>query len=122
MNQPRTAKDALIAEMLGDIDRMLTRIEQYPEVIRAAHQQLGASAQALERAGADYRHVVATYTEAAKQSLQDFALSKAADLQHASPPMRHREPPASQMRAIYFASALSAITTAVLVLAVVKFT
>lgn len=121
MTQPRTAKDALIAEMLGDIDRMLTRIEQYPEVIKAAHLQLGASAQALERAGADYRLVVATYTEAAKQSLQDFALSKAADLRHATPRPQHQELPASLMRAVYLSAGLSAITTAALVLAVVKF-
>lgn len=122
MSHPRTAKDALIAEMLGDIDGMLSRIEQYPELIRAAHLQLGASAQALERAGSEYRQVVATYTEAAKLSLQDFALSKAADIRALQPKPCASDTPAFLMQAVFLSAGLSAAITAVLVLAVVKFT
>ena len=40
MAAPKTTKEALIAEMLGDIDAMMQRIEQYPAILKAVETGL----------------------------------------------------------------------------------
>ena len=62
---PRTTKEALFAEMLGDLDSMLTRIEN-------CEARLSARANALESSGEKYGQAVAAFTEQAKGELGDF--------------------------------------------------
>ncbi|MFN9475112.1 hypothetical protein [Acidovorax sp.] len=115
-----TVKNALIAEMLGDIDSIMKRIEQYPELLRSTHMQMGASVQALERAGAEYRTAASVYTDAAKSSLQAFANQKAEEIraiQCAPQTQQDERSTLSVRQAIFASAALSSFITAVAVLA-----
>ena len=69
---PRTTKEALFAEMLGDLDSMLTRIEKLPALIENCEARLSARANALESSGEKYGQAVAAFTEQAKGELGDF--------------------------------------------------
>lgn len=51
---PRTTKEALFAEMLGDLDSMLTRIEKLLALIENCEARLSAKAAALEASGEKY--------------------------------------------------------------------
>lgn len=115
-----TVKNALIAEMLGDIDSIMKRIEQYPELLRATHVQMGASVQALERAGTEYRVAASVYTDAAKSSLQAFANQKAEEILAIQSTTRARQDMTSTLsirQAILASAALSSFITALAVLA-----
>lgn len=80
MAAPKTTKEALIAEMLGDIDAMMQRIEQYPAILKAVESGLLESARTMETAGANIRKAAREYTEQAKESLQNFTAEKAAEI------------------------------------------
>ena len=80
MAAPKTTKEALIAEMLGDIDAMMQRIEQYPAILKAVETGLLESARTMETAGANIRKAAREYTEQAKESLQNFTSEKAAEI------------------------------------------
>jgi len=80
MNQPKTHKEALIAEMLGDIDGLLKRVEQYPAVVQALQVQILEAAQRLDNSGIAYRKAVQDFTIEAKDSLNVFAKAKVADI------------------------------------------
>ncbi|WP_431153263.1 hypothetical protein [Acidovorax facilis] len=115
-----TVKNALIAEMLGDIDSIMRRIEQYPELLRATHVQMGASVQALERAGAEYRVAASVYTDAAKSSLQTFANQKAEEILAIQSTTQAGQDVTSTLsikQAILASAALSSFLTALAVLA-----
>lgn len=75
---PRTTKEALFAEMLGDLDNLLTRVENLPQLIENCEARLSASAATLESAGEKYGQAVAAFTEKAKEELGDF-MEKQAD-------------------------------------------
>ena len=80
MAAPKTTKEALIAEMLGDIDAIMQRIEQYPTILKAVESGLLESARTMETAGANIRKAAREYTEQAKESLQNFTAEKAAEI------------------------------------------
>ena len=80
MAAPKTTKEALIAEMLGDIDAMMQRIEQYPAILKAVETGLLESARTMETAGANIRKAAREYTEQAKESLQNFTAEIAAEI------------------------------------------
>ena len=80
MAAPKTTKEAVIAEMLGDIDAMMQRIEQYPAILKAVETGLLESARTMETAGANIRKAAREYTEQAKESLQNFTAEKAAEI------------------------------------------
>ena len=69
---PRTTREALLAEMLGDLDNMLTRIENLPQLLESCETRLSAKADALDASGEKYGQAVAAYTEQAKEELADF--------------------------------------------------
>ena len=50
MNEARTSREALIAVMLGDIDKILERAEALPEKVAQAEATLKTSTAALETA------------------------------------------------------------------------
>lgn len=69
---PRTTREALLAEMLGDLDGMLTRIEKLPQLVENCEARLSAKADALQVSGDKYGQAVVAYTEQAKEELTDF--------------------------------------------------
>ena len=49
MNRPSTAKEALIAEALGDMASLINRLEKLAPVMSTVHQELAQSSHALVR-------------------------------------------------------------------------
>lgn len=72
MNGPRTAREALIAEVLGDLDGLLTRVEALPAMVAGAEGRLSGTVAALDEAGDKYRLAVTAFTEQAKVDLSEY--------------------------------------------------
>jgi|APEBP8051072974_1049382.scaffolds.fasta_scaffold00683_9 hypothetical protein len=67
----RTAREALIAEMLGDIDGLMARIESMPAIVAGAEEKIAGTVAALNEAGDKYRLAVTAFTEQAKAELSE---------------------------------------------------
>lgn len=80
MNAPRTMKEAYIAELLGDLDGLVGRVEALPGVVSAAEQRLAVTMQALTDGSDKYRMAVTAFNEQAKADLSDFLDKKAAQV------------------------------------------
>ena len=72
MNSPRTAREALIAEMLGDLDLLLDRVEALPALVASAEERLTSTVTALDNAGDKYRMAITAFTEQAKTELSEY--------------------------------------------------
>lgn len=72
MNAPRTTREALIAEMLGDLDKLLDRVEALPAAVAAAEQSITGTVTALNEAGDKYRMAVTAFNEQAKADLSEY--------------------------------------------------
>lgn len=72
MSGPRTTREALIAELLGDVDGLLARVEALPAVVAGAEEKLSTTAKTLEDAGDKYRLAVTAFTEQAKAELSEY--------------------------------------------------
>lgn len=70
--QPRSVREALVAELLGDIDELLTRSEAIPVALADAEKGLRESVVALDAAGDRYKMVVTAFTEQAKADLAEY--------------------------------------------------
>lgn len=77
MSEPRTTREALIAQMLGELDGLLARAEQLPKAIAEAETRLAMTSRVLSDAGDKYRMAVTAYTEEAKTTLSDFLEQRA---------------------------------------------
>jgi hypothetical protein len=80
MTGPRTTREALVAEILGDVDVLLARVERVTEEIRAAERQVGATAATLNEAGDKYRLAITAFTDQAKTELTQFLQRKAGEV------------------------------------------
>lgn len=80
MNGPRTTREALIAEVLGDLDALLARVEALPAVVAAAEEKLIGTVAALNDAGDKYRMAVTAFNEQAKADLTEYLDLKAAQV------------------------------------------
>lgn len=67
-----TAREALIAEMLGDIDKLLARCE-------ALQDRMQTDAATLDAAGERFRQATIAFTEQAKDRVADYLARKAAE-------------------------------------------
>lgn len=76
----RTSKEALVAQLLGELDALLHRVEALPKQMSNVEQQLARSVTALVDAGVKYRTVVNHFTEDAKTELTEFIERKAGNL------------------------------------------
>ena len=74
---PRTAREALVAEMLGDIDVLLSRSEALPAKMAAVEAQLAASTAILDAAGDRYKMTICAFSEQAKAELTAYLQRKA---------------------------------------------
>jgi hypothetical protein len=72
MNSPRTTREALIAEMLGDLDLLLARVEALPALVATAKERLTSTVTALDNAGDKYRMAITAFTEQAKTELAEY--------------------------------------------------
>lgn len=74
MNAPRpnTTREALIAEVLGELDGLLARVEALPDKVSSAELRLAAMVAALADAGDQYRMAVTAFNEEAKQELTGY--------------------------------------------------
>lgn len=70
-SEPRTTREALIAQMLGELDDVLTRSEQLSTTIAETEVRIARTVQALDYAGEKYRQAVAAFTEDAKARLTE---------------------------------------------------
>ncbi len=70
-NGPHTAKEALIAEMLGDMDTLLARFEALPALIAGTEERITGTVATLEDAGDKYRMAITAFTEQAKVELSE---------------------------------------------------
>lgn len=77
MSGPRTSREALIAEMLGEVDALLSRIEALPALVTASEERVYGAAAALADAGDQYRLAVTAFTEEAKAELTAYLERKA---------------------------------------------
>jgi hypothetical protein len=80
MAEPRTTREALVAEILGELDSLLARVERLPKAITEAENRLLDTARILDNAGNTYRVVVTAFTEEAKLSLTAYLQHKASQL------------------------------------------
>lgn len=71
MGESRTSREALIAQMLGELDDLLSRAEQLPQSISQAEARIGITVQILNDAGEKYRLAVTAFTEEAKIALTE---------------------------------------------------
>jgi hypothetical protein len=72
MNGPRTSREALIAEVLGEVDALLVRVEALPQAVAGAEARIVAAVLALRDAGDKYRVAVTAFTEDAKVELTQY--------------------------------------------------
>lgn len=72
MASPGTVREALIAEILGDLGALLTRIEALPPLMLAAEERLTGTAKLLDDAGGRYRTAVTAFNEQAKLDLTQY--------------------------------------------------
>lgn len=78
MAAPGTAREALIAEILGDLGALLARVEALPALVRAADERLMETARILDSASDKYRMTVTAFNEQAKLDLAEYLNHKAA--------------------------------------------
>jgi len=78
MAERYTTREALIAEVLGELDDLLTRVERLPDTMTEAETRLVRSVHILEDAGDKYRLAITAFTEEAKVSLTEYLQHKAA--------------------------------------------
>jgi len=77
MSGHTTMRDALFAEMLGEVDDLLRRIEHLPGIVDSCEKRLANHAAMLAEAGDRYGQAVSGFTQAAKTELSIFLESQA---------------------------------------------
>lgn len=70
--RPNTTREALIAEVLGELDGLLARVEALPDKVASAELKLTATVAALTDASDQYRLAVTAFNEEAKQELTGY--------------------------------------------------
>ena len=79
MRAPQTSREALVAEMLGDLDGLLSRVEQLLVALNHSEKKTISTIKALDDAGDKYRDAVAAFNQQAKADLSEFMQEKAID-------------------------------------------
>jgi hypothetical protein len=89
MKTPRTALEALYAEILGDLTRIIERVEALPQVLSTASEGLALSSSTLDAASERFRVSAGEFTDKARialsaqldQKAREAALAATAELQ-----------------------------------------
>lgn len=69
--KPSTAREALIAEILGDLDVLLSRAEALPQALKESEIAFLASVAALDAGGDRYRMAITQFNEEAKREIHN---------------------------------------------------
>ena len=77
---PRTSREALIAEMLGDLDKLLDRVEALPPLVTGAEDRLAGVLAELEKGSDQYRLAITAFNEQAKADLGEYYDRKALEV------------------------------------------
>ena len=80
MGEPRTTREALIAQMLGELDQLLTRTETLPKTVADAEAKLASTVTVLNEAGDKYRMAVTAFTQEAREELTEYLERKASEV------------------------------------------
>lgn len=80
MAEPRNTREALIAQLLGDLDTLYARAEQLPQAIAQSEAKLKDTVTAIDAAGDKYRLAVTAFTEQARTELTEYLQRKAGDI------------------------------------------
>jgi acetylornithine deacetylase/succinyl-diaminopimelate desuccinylase-like protein len=80
MAEPRTLREALAAQILGEVDSLVARVEALPGKVSDAEAQLKATTEALTEASDKFRLAVTAFTEQAKGELTEHLERKAAEV------------------------------------------
>ena len=80
MAEPRTTREALVAELLGDLDSLLTRVETLPRTFADAEAKLTGTVSCLNSAGDQFRMAITAFTSEARGELTDFLQRKAGEV------------------------------------------
>ena len=95
MTGPSTAREVLLAELLGDAQRLLDQVAELQRGLASADGSARATAEALHKANADYRaqvddtlarmrvEVAALITKTAERTVSDLAARQTETLQKA---------------------------------------
>lgn len=76
MSPPATIREALIAELLGDLERVIDRADEVRAAVQAETDRTEALIASLGAAGETYRSAVLSFTDQAKQALQAYVARK----------------------------------------------
>ena len=77
MADPRTTREALISQMLGELDTLFARAERLPQAVVESETKLIETVNALNEAGDKYRLAVTAFTEQARTELTEYLQRKA---------------------------------------------
>lgn len=77
MSDPRTMREALAAQMLGELDNLVSRVEALPKKVTDAEQRIENTVSNLDSAGDKFRMTVTAHVEQAKAELTEFLQRKA---------------------------------------------
>lgn len=80
MSDPRTMREALAAQMLGELDVIVSKVEALPKVIDQAEKRVTDSVNTLDQAGDKFRMAVTAYVEQAKAELTEYLQRKAQEI------------------------------------------
>ena len=72
MIKPNTTREALIAELLGDMDNLLSRVDALPAHIAESEKNLKNTLIALENGSDKYRIAITAFNEQAKKELSEY--------------------------------------------------
>jgi len=79
MGEPRTTREALIAQMMGELDHLFDRAERLPDAIATAEARVAGTVKILDEAGDRFRMAVTKFTEDARAELTEHLQNKAAE-------------------------------------------
>ena len=80
MSEPRTTREALVAELLGDLDGLLARVEALPQAVADAEAKLTGTVASLDAAGDRFRLAITAFTDQARGELTDYLERKAGEV------------------------------------------
>ena len=80
MSDPRTMREALAAQMLGELDALVSKVEALPKAIDQAEKRVTDSVTTLDQAGDKFRMAVTAYVEQAKTELTEYLQRKSKEV------------------------------------------
>ena len=76
MNEPRSRRDAIVAQLAGELDDLVQRVERLPLRLEEANQRIEGSAAALHTAIEQYRSNVGALTSQVMKNIGEFAVRR----------------------------------------------